>query len=157
MVGGAVAQRGEGLGPVVDAPRPAQDVGGIERPGPHGLGDAHQVVLAVAEDLHGVELDGDVRSSAAPRASTTRPGRPRPRPGRGRRAWNASRRRRDRRGGRGRSRVPTTRWRRSPRRRPPQSFAEARCRRGTVPEHNTSESRPRVTASPRGRCRPARL
>ena len=139
------------------APRPAQDLGGVERPGPQGLGHGQQVVLAVAEDVEGVDVDQAAHRRRRRRASTTTPGRPRPRRGRGRRAWCASRRRCGPRVGPGRSRGPTARWRRNRRGRRRQPFAEARVARRWCP--STARASP-VRGSSRGpavsRSRPGR-
>ncbi len=55
------------VGGVVDAPRPSEDLGGVERSGPHGLGHGQELVLAVAEDVQGVDVDRDAtRRLAAP-------------------------------------------------------------------------------------------
>ncbi len=60
VLGGAVAEQCERLGPLVDAPRSPEDVDGVERTGPYGFGHAQEVVFTVAEHVHGVELGRDV-------------------------------------------------------------------------------------------------
>ena len=66
---GAVAQGGEGLGALVDGPRPAQDLGRVERAGPDRFGDAQEVVLAVG----GRRRAGRRRSGSADAGGARRP------------------------------------------------------------------------------------
>ena len=59
MLGGPVAQLGEGLGRVVEAPVPAEDVDGVEGAGADGVGKTKHVVLAEPEHAHRVGLGRD--------------------------------------------------------------------------------------------------
>ena len=54
MVGGPVAQPGEGQRRLVEGPRASEDVDGVERARPDRVGDGEQLGLGVAEDLLGV-------------------------------------------------------------------------------------------------------
>ena len=59
VLAGPVAQRGEGLGRVVDTPVAAEDIDGVHGAGAEGFGDGEQVVLAEPEDVFSVELGRD--------------------------------------------------------------------------------------------------
>ena len=74
VVGGAVAKAGERLGRVVAVPVTTEHVDGVDGAGTDGVGDAEEVILAVAKDVLGVVLRPN-RATDVARARQPPPGR----------------------------------------------------------------------------------